>query len=108
MTGTTIDDFQYRTVPAEGGIDLNVAVGGAGPALVLLHGFPQTHLMWRHVARRLSEHYLVIVPDLRGYGASDKPEETGPETYSKRTMANDIVNVVGHLGAERFSLIGHD
>jgi pimeloyl-ACP methyl ester carboxylesterase len=108
MTSATIDGFDYRRIPGDGGVHLNVAVGGGGHPVVLLHGFPQTHLMWRHVARALAEQYLVIVPDLRGYGASDKPEETSPDTYSKRTMARDIVNVVRDIGMERFSLIGHD
>lgn len=108
MTSTTIDGFDYRRIPGEGRVTLNVAVGGSGHPVVLLHGFPQTHLMWRHVARTLADRYLVVVPDLRGYGASDKPEDTSPETYSKRTMARDIVNVAHDIGSERFSLIGHD
>jgi pimeloyl-ACP methyl ester carboxylesterase len=107
MTGT-IDGFDYRRIPGDGRVDLNVGVAGAGHPIVLLHGFPQTHLMWRHVARTLVERYLVIVPDLRGYGTSDKPEDTSPHTYSKRTMARDIVNVVREIGRDRFSLIGHD
>src|SRR5690606_4212003 len=86
----TITDFDYRRVPV-GDVALNVAVGGAGSPVVLLHGFPQTHLMWRHVAADLAREHTVIVPDLRGYGASDKPAETGPDTYSKRTMAVDVV-----------------
>lgn len=108
MTSTTIDGFDYRRISGAGGVDLNVAAGGSGHPIVLLHGFPQTHLMWRHVARTLAEQYLIIVPDLRGYGASDKPEDTSPDTYSKRTMARDIVNIVRDIGADRFSLIGHD
>ncbi|WP_441346859.1 alpha/beta fold hydrolase [Rhodococcus sp. SGAir0479] len=60
------------------------------------------------MARRLADRHLVIVPDLRGYGASDKPEETGPEVYSKRTMARDVVGVARAVGGDRFSLIGHD
>ncbi|MFJ9371470.1 alpha/beta fold hydrolase [Nocardia sp. NPDC101769] len=108
MSGTTIDDFDYHHVPGADSVHLNVAVGGDGHPIVLLHGFPQTHLMWRHVARELADHHRVIVPDLRGYGASDKPEEATPDTYSKRTMALDIVSVVRELGYEQFSLIGHD
>ncbi|MCX4099247.1 alpha/beta fold hydrolase [Nocardia sp. alder85J] len=108
MTSTTIDGFDYRRVPGDGRAHLNVAIGGEGDPIVLLHGFPQTHLMWRHVARKLAQRYLVIVPDLRGYGASDKPDDTSPDTYSKRTMARDIVNIVRDIGAEQFSLIGHD
>ncbi len=108
MTDVTIDGFDYRAVPGDGGVELNVAVGGSGPAVVLLHGFPQTHLMWRHVARQLADTYQVIVPDLRGYGASDKPAPISPETYSKATMARDILGVVRSIGPDRFSLIGHD
>jgi pimeloyl-ACP methyl ester carboxylesterase len=108
MQSMTIDGFDYRRIPGAGRVQLNVAVGGDGHPIVLLHGFPQTHLMWRHVARELAERYLVIVPDLRGYGASDKPEDTSPDTYSKRTMARDIVNIVRDIGAGQFSLVGHD
>ncbi|MBJ8344381.1 alpha/beta fold hydrolase [Antrihabitans sp. YC2-6] len=108
MTSTTLDGFDYRRIRGEGSAALNVAIGGDGHPIVLLHGFPQTHLMWRHVARTLAEQYLVIVPDLRGYGASDKPDAQSPDTYSKRTMARDIVNVARAIGAERFSVVGHD
>lgn len=103
-----IDGFDYRTLPGEQGVELNVAVGGTGPAVVLLHGFPQTHYMWREVAQRLVEECTVIVPDLRGYGESGKPPEDGAHTYSKRTMANDIVQIAGALGHHRFGLVGHD
>ncbi|GAA0959965.1 alpha/beta hydrolase [Actinocorallia libanotica] len=103
-----IQDFTYHRVPAADGTILNAAVGGSGPAVVLLHGFPQTHLMWRHVAADLAADHTVICPDLRGYGASGKPAETGPDTYSKRTMAADTVTVARALGHERFALAGHD
>ncbi|BDT93049.1 alpha/beta hydrolase [Nocardia sputorum] len=103
-----IDGFDYRTLPGEQGVELNVAVGGTGPAVVLLHGFPQTHYMWREVAQRLVEECTVIVPDLRGYGESGKPPENSSHTYSKRTMANDIVQIAGALGHHRFGLVGHD
>ena len=75
---------------------------------MLLHGFPQTHLMWRHVAADLAADHTVICPDLRGYGASDKPAETDGTTYAKRTMAADIVALARALGHERFALAGHD
>ncbi|MET9023957.1 alpha/beta hydrolase [Actinopolymorpha sp. NPDC004070] len=104
----TIAGFDYRTVPGADGVALNVAVGGEGPAVVLLHGFPQTHYMWRHVARRLCGEHTVIVPDLRGYGDSDKPSGSDPGTYSKRTMAKDIVQVAAALGFGHFGLVGHD
>jgi haloacetate dehalogenase len=73
-----IPGFDYRRVPVANGVSLNVAVGGTGSPVVLLHGFPQTHLMWRHVAADLAAAYTVICPDLRGYGAGDKPAEAGP------------------------------
>jgi len=104
----TIDGFTYATIPGQAGVPLHVAVGGSGPALVLLHGFPQTHYMWREVAQRLAAEHTVIVPDLRGYGESGKPEEDGPETYSKRTMGEDVVSVAAALGHDRFGLVGHD
>lgn len=107
-TRCSIAGFTYRTIPGYDGVDLNVAVGGQGPAVILLHGFPQTHYMWRHVAHRLANERTVIVPDLRGYGASSKPAADDPATYSKRAMANDIVSIARELGVERFGLIGHD
>ncbi|WLW57885.1 alpha/beta fold hydrolase [Streptomyces sp. YU58] len=104
----TVPGFEYHRVEAAEGVALNVAVGGAGTPVVLLHGFPQTHLMWRHVAADLAADHTVICPDLRGYGDSDKPRESGPDTYAKRTMAADVVAVARRLGHERFALAGHD
>jgi pimeloyl-ACP methyl ester carboxylesterase len=103
-----IAGFTYQRVPVAADVSLNVAVGGSGPPIVLLHGFPQTHLMWRHVATDLAADHTVICPDLRGYGASDKPAVTGSDTYAKRTMAADVVALAGTLGHERFALAGHD
>ncbi|MCO6005455.1 alpha/beta hydrolase [Actinoallomurus purpureus] len=103
-----ITGFDHRHVPVADGVSLNAAVGGSGPAIVLLHGFPQTHLMWRHVAADLAADHTVICPDLRGYGASDKPAETDGATYAKRTMAADVVALARALGHERFALAGHD
>ena len=100
----SITGFTNRRVSVADGVALNVAVGGSGSPIVLLHGFPQTHLMWRHVAVDLAADHTVICPDLRGYGASDKPADG----YSKRTMAADIVAVARTLGHERFALAGHD
>ncbi|WP_043618859.1 alpha/beta fold hydrolase [Nonomuraea candida] len=102
-----ITGFTQRRVTVADGVALNVAVGGSGSPIVLLHGFPQTHLMWRHVAADLAADHTVICPDLRGYGDSDKPADTG-ETYSKRTMAADVVALAGALGHDRFALAGHD
>ncbi|QXJ24025.1 alpha/beta hydrolase [Actinomadura graeca] len=103
-----ITGFDRRRVPVAEGVSLNAAVGGSGSPVVLLHGFPQTHLMWRHVAADLAADHTVICPDLRGYGDSDKPGETGPDVYSKRTMAADIVALARALGHDRFALAGHD
>ncbi|WP_329097529.1 alpha/beta hydrolase [Actinomadura citrea] len=100
----TISDFDYQRVPVAEGVSLHAAVGGSGSPIVLLHGFPQTHLMWRHVARDLAADHTVIVPDLRGYGGSDKPSDG----YSKRTMAADTVALARALGHDRFALAGHD
>ncbi|MER8224287.1 alpha/beta hydrolase [Streptomyces sp. NPDC094143] len=100
--------FDHVRLPGAEGVELAVAVGGSGSPVVLLHGFPQTHLAWRLVAERLVAEHTVICPDLRGYGASDKPAATGPEVYAKRTMAADIVNAARALGHEHFALVGHD
>ncbi|MEV4682326.1 alpha/beta fold hydrolase [Streptomyces kurssanovii] len=104
----TVPGFDRVRLPGTDGVELVAAVGGSGSPVVLLHGFPQTHLMWRHVAERLAGEHTVICPDLRGYGASDKPAATGPEVYSKRTMAADVVALAAALGHERFALVGHD
>jgi haloacetate dehalogenase len=100
--------FSYRRVDADG-TTINAAVGGSGDPVLLLHGYPQTHVMWRHVAPELARDHTVVVPDLRGYGASDKPTPD-PENreYAKRAMAADQVAVMRALGFERFALVGHD
>lgn len=104
----TIPGFDYQRIQVADDVSLSAAVGGAGTPIVLLHGFPQTHLIWRHVAAELAVDHTVICPDLRGYGASGKPAETDGTTYSKRTMAADIVALAAALGHERFALVGHD
>lgn len=88
-----------------------VRVGGRadGPALVLLHGFPQTHVMWQRVARELAPHFKLVLPDLRGYGdSSHAPGLPDHFTYSKRAMAQDVVDVADALGIDTFHLCGHD
>jgi haloacetate dehalogenase len=107
MSTPTIPGFTQQRVDVADGVALNVATGGSGSPVVLLHGFPQTHLMWRHVAVDLAAEHTVICPDLRGYGASDKPADDG-HTYAKRTMAADVVAVARALGHDRFALVGHD
>jgi haloacetate dehalogenase len=82
---------------------------GSGPAVLMLHGFPQTHLMWRHVAPVLSARFTVICPDLRGYGRSGcPPSRPDHSPHAKRAMATDMVSVMEKLGFARFSVVGHD
>jgi len=82
---------------------------GNRPALLLLHGFPQSHVMWHRVAQQLQHDYWLVMPDLRGYGDSSKPEGLPDHsTYSKRAMAQDMVDVMDLLGLQRFFLCGHD
>jgi haloacetate dehalogenase len=83
--------------------------GGSGPPLLLLHGNPQSHLMWHRVAPKLAERYTVLCPDLRGYGGSFKPPATTNHApYAKKAMAADMVAVMRHFGHERFYVVGHD
>ncbi|MCX2924188.1 alpha/beta fold hydrolase [Streptomyces sp. NEAU-W12] len=103
-----IAGFGHHRIPVADEVFLHAAVGGSGPPVVLLHGFPQTHLMWRHVATDLAADHTVICPDLRGYGASGKPEDTDGTVYAKRTMAGDVIALARALGHERFALAGHD
>lgn len=82
---------------------------GAGPPLLLLHGFPETHLMWREIASRLSDQHEVFCPDLRGYGKSSYPASTPDHApYSKRAMASDMVELMRGFGHEQFAVVGHD
>ncbi|MBV9409004.1 MAG: alpha/beta hydrolase [Candidatus Eremiobacteraeota bacterium] len=88
---------------------IRVRHGGSGPPLLLLHGHPQTHVMWHLIAPRLAREFSVVAMDLRGYGESSKPPTTADhEPYSKRAMARDAVAVMRHLGFERFDVAGHD
>lgn len=104
-----IPGFTLQDVQLDNGITLRVATGGCGAPLVLLHGHPQNHITWRHVAPALAKDYFVILPDLRGYGDSDKPpSDEQHRPYSKRVMAQDIVLLMAALGYSRFAFIGHD
>lgn len=89
--------------------DYLIAIAGSGPPVLLLHGFPQTHFSWRGVVPKLSPLHTVVAPDLRGYGATSAPGG-GPEGegFTKREMANDLVDVMAALGLERFAVVGHD
>lgn len=98
MTG-----MDQRTVRANG-IKINLWVGGNGPPVLLLHGWPQTGQIWHKVAPRLAEQYTVVCPDLRGYGDSDKPRDG----YDKKTMARDMHELMLALGHKAYALVGHD
>jgi haloacetate dehalogenase len=101
-------DFEVERIPA-GDISINVSWGGHGPPLLLLHGYPQTHVMWHRVAPALADHFTVVCPDLRGYGDSDKPPGGHDHAaYSKRAMAADQVEVMRAMGFERFAVAAHD
>jgi haloacetate dehalogenase len=92
-----------------GEVTINAVVGGQGQPLLLLHGYPQTHVMWHKIARRLAGRYTVVAADLRGYGDSAKPEGAHDHSnYAKRALAHDQVELMRRLGFERFCLAGHD
>ena len=103
-----LDGFERRRVATDGA-DIHLATGGDGPPLLLLHGYPQNHLIWHAVAPRLAERFTLVMPDLRGYGESTGPAPDAENVlYSKRTMAADMVAVMRALGHDRFGLAGHD
>ena len=102
------EGFEQRRITTSGA-EINLVVGGSGPPLLLLHGYPQSHVMWHKVAPLFAEEFTVVVPDLRGYGDSSKPPGD-PEhaNYSKRAMAQDQAEVMTQLGFGTFFLAGHD
>ncbi|HSG30085.1 MAG TPA: alpha/beta hydrolase [Thermodesulfobacteriota bacterium] len=90
-------------------VTINIKHAGSGKPLLLLHGYPQTHVMWHKVAPKLTKDFHVICADLRGYGDSSKPENSEDNyTYSKRAMAGDMIEVMKALGYEKFYVAGHD
>jgi haloacetate dehalogenase len=105
---TLMTGFRYERIATEGAA-INVAIGGDGPPLLLLHGNPLTHVSWHRIAPTLAEQWTVVAPDLRGYGDSSKPD--GGEdhaAYSFRAMGEDNFAVMDRLGFERFAVAGHD
>ncbi|MFP4125106.1 MAG: alpha/beta fold hydrolase [Alphaproteobacteria bacterium] len=102
------DGFERRWV-GTGETTIHARIGGAGPPLLLLHGFPQSHVMWHALASRLAARFTVVAADLRGYGDSAAPPG-GPDHggYAKRTMARDMVRLMATLGFGRFALVAHD
>lgn len=101
--------FRLDRIAVAPGVALRVRIGGAGPPVVLLHGNPQTHVMWHRIAPTLAERFTVVCPDLRGYGFSSKPPPSADHAaHAKRAMAADIVALMAALGFDRFRLVGHD
>lgn len=110
MTEDWFAGFELQQLETQGA-HATVRVGGRadGPVLVLLHGFPQTHVMWHRVARELAPYFRIVLPDLRGYGDScHAPGLSDHANYSKRAMAQDVVDVADALGIDTFFLCGHD
>jgi len=102
------EGFVIRDV-AVNGTRLRCRIGGDGPPLLLLHGHPQSHVMWHRVAPTLTSQFTVVCTDLRGYGDSQRhPPDADNAIYSKRTMATDMVGLMAHLGFDRFSIVAHD
>jgi haloacetate dehalogenase len=106
------DGFELSQIDVSspgGDVSLRVRHGGAGPPLLLLHGYPETHMMWAEVAGDLAKTFTVVAPDLRGYGHSTAPADSPDhETYSKRAMARDAIALMKHFGFDRFDVAGHD
>ena len=101
--------FEQISVDVDDGIQIAVMTGGSGPALLLLHGHPQTSALWHRVASRLSDFYTVVAADLRGYGDSSKPVGTEDHgNYSKRIMAEDQIKMMRKLGFDSFNVLAHD
>ena len=100
--------FEQRRI-ATSDAQINLVTGGSGPPLLLLHGYPQTHLMWRKLAPRLAAEFTLVIPDLRGYGDSSKPPAGVDNAhYAKRALALDQVETMAALGFEHFAVAGHD
>jgi haloacetate dehalogenase len=101
-------NFKGKRVRASGAV-INLVIGGEGPPVLMLHGYPQTHAIWHKVAPQLARDYTVVCADLRGYGDSSKPKGIpGHANYSKRAMALDMVEAMEALGFLKFHVVGHD
>jgi haloacetate dehalogenase len=101
--------FAERRIRTTPDVEIYLRTGGSGPPLLLLHGYPQTHVMWHKAAPELARHCTLVIPDLRGYGASSAPRGDASHTaYSKRTMGEDCLALMRALGHQRFMVAGHD
>jgi haloacetate dehalogenase len=106
--GDLLPGFDHCPVDV-GDVRINIRMAGAGRPILLLHGYPQTMVMWHRIAPSLAADFTVVLADLRGYGDSDKPPGgTGHENYTKRVMARDMLTAMTRLGHDRFAVIGHD
>jgi haloacetate dehalogenase len=99
--------FEARTIDV-GEARIFCRIGGEGPPVVLLHGFPQTHVIWHRIAPALMRDHTLVIPDLRGYGWSSVPPSTGGARYTKSVMGDDIIRLMENLGHARFAFVGHD
>lgn len=103
-----LENFEHARLDVNG-VAINLRHGGKGPPLLLLHGYPQTHVIWHQIADRLAQHFTLVLPDLRGYGDSSRPAGTADHgNYSKRVMAQDMVQVMTVLDHTRYFVCGHD
>ena len=101
-------DFKSKKIKTSEA-EINLVIGGQGPPLLLVHGYPQSHIMWHKVSPVLAKKFTVVATDLRGYGDSSKPKTDETHyPYSKRAMAKDQVEVMEQLGFDTFMVIGHD
>jgi haloacetate dehalogenase len=108
MSDDLFPGFATRRV-ATADAEIHARVGGNGPPVLLLHGYPQSHACWHRMAPALAERFTLVIPDLRGYGDSKgPPADPGHLAYSKRTMARDFVAVMQALGHDRFAVVSHD
>ncbi|KQS02286.1 alpha/beta hydrolase [Sphingomonas sp. Leaf357] len=101
-------DFELQSIPLPTGVTLDVATAGDpdNPAIVLLHGFPESHRTWRHVIPALAERHFVVAPDQRGFARSSKPADVAD--YTPDRMVADLIALADHYGIDRFTLVGHD
>jgi pimeloyl-ACP methyl ester carboxylesterase len=99
---------EFRRIPLKTGVTLNVALAGdrANPPVILLHGFPESHRTWRGIAPRLEDEFFLVMPDQRGFGGSDRPQEV--DAYKGDVLIDDLFALAEALSLDRFALVGHD